>query len=80
MCNVYKVVPSALVDGEEEVQETILHIRWHRSNEYNVFSLIPDENGLVRPRTALSIRRRWSCFENTSNQKLLSFFLDLMLK
>lgn len=48
MCNVYKVVPSALVDGEEEVQETILHIRWHRSNEYNVFSLIPDENGLVR--------------------------------
>lgn len=50
MCNVYRVVPSTLVDGEEEVQETILHIRWHRSNEYNVFSLIPDENGLVRPR------------------------------
>jgi hypothetical protein len=55
MCNVYKVVPSALVDGEEEVQETILHIRWHRSNEYNVFSLIPDENGLEYVPTSVDV-------------------------
>ena len=46
MCNVYKVVPSSIAHSDDEAQETILHIRWHRSTEPNRFDLIHDENKL----------------------------------
>ena len=46
MCNVYNVQPNTAVQHDEEHQETILHIRWHRSIESNRFDLIDDENGI----------------------------------
>uniref|UniRef100_A0A7S1NHV3 AMP-activated protein kinase glycogen-binding domain-containing protein n=1 Tax=Eutreptiella gymnastica TaxID=73025 RepID=A0A7S1NHV3_9EUGL len=47
MCNVYKVVPSCLVDEEEDQHQNILHIRWLRNTQPNQHDLIEGANELT---------------------------------
>ena len=44
-CNVYTVVPGDVPPTDEDAQETILHIRWHRSTQWQKFELIREETG-----------------------------------
>ena len=45
-CNYCPVHPNSFPNTDDEERDTILYIRWLRSNSTNGFSLIHDENGL----------------------------------
>ena len=56
MCNYCQVSSSSFPEsGEEEDRDTILYIRWLRSNSTNGFSLIHEENGLTYTPTAADV-------------------------
>ncbi|EPY34459.1 leucine-richprotein [Angomonas deanei] len=51
-CNLYRVTE---LETQEEDQDTILHIRWMRSNANGVFEVIEDENALTYTPSTLDI-------------------------
>eukprot|EP01063_Lacrimia_lanifica_P038246 TRINITY_DN807_c0_g1_i1.p1 TRINITY_DN807_c0_g1~~TRINITY_DN807_c0_g1_i1.p1 ORF type:complete len:676 (+),score=302.59 TRINITY_DN807_c0_g1_i1:57-2084(+) len=54
-CNYCNVPTSSFPDTDEEERDTILYIRWLRSNATNGFSLIHDQNGLQYVPTAQDV-------------------------
>eukprot|EP01059_Diplonema_ambulator_P021201 TRINITY_DN3523_c3_g1_i1.p1 TRINITY_DN3523_c3_g1~~TRINITY_DN3523_c3_g1_i1.p1 ORF type:complete len:695 (+),score=244.87 TRINITY_DN3523_c3_g1_i1:49-2085(+) len=54
-CNYCPVLSSSFPDAEEEDRDTILYIRWLRSNSTNGWSLIHDENGLTYTPTSADV-------------------------
>ena len=59
-CNYYPVSDTEVPDSQED-RDTILHIRWLRSNDYNGFDLLADCNSLSYTPTESDVGRCMRC-------------------
>eukprot|EP00754_Rhynchopus_humris_P029967 Rhum_TRINITY_DN15245_c8_g1::Rhum_TRINITY_DN15245_c8_g1_i1::g.146897::m.146897 len=59
-CNYYPVSDVEVPEDQED-RDTILHVRWLRSNDFNGFDLLPDQNSLVYTPTEEDVGRCMRC-------------------
>ena len=59
-CNYYPVSDVEVPEDQED-RDTILHVRWLRSNDFNGFDLLPDQNSLVYTPTDEDVGRCMRC-------------------